>query len=106
MLGRAVKSLIIVSRAQGWDPTRILDQTTGEYGQSIENFDKPPNPAGTGDHCVGTLPDGIPDGWPNSYGNPEIGEPSVTWNAPDYGRETSKEGQRGGADPYAGKGKF
>ena len=79
--GAQVKALIIMSKNQGWDPTRIWDAKTQKYGDSIENFNKAPrvleNQAGTG-----KLPQGTPDSFPGDH--PPIpawdSEQAAPWN--------------------------
>lgn len=91
MQGDAVKALKILSRAKGWDPDRIWDAKTQSYEGSIENFNKPPqiyaNQAGTG-----RLPQGVPDTFPEAeqprYEENTLNDDGVTWNTPDYRRET------------------
>ena len=77
-LGQSGRSLII------WDPT-VIPAAEGPNGrkypeQSIANFNKAPDPAGTGDHCVGRLPEGVPDSFPKATDKPFTER--VSWNAP------------------------
>lgn len=68
--GNQSRALIMVSKAQGWDPTTI------EGGESLANWDK--DPRGQVHDPTGTLrrPDAV-DGY-----DVNIGTPKVTWNAP------------------------
>lgn len=96
-LGDQSKSLIIISKAKGWDPTVIPGVG------SIANFDKAPNPWELGNQSVGTLPEGSRDSYPQAE-EPRYNE-SMTFDVPDVSRETKNHATRG-ADPNAGKGGY
>ena len=95
--GNQSRSLIIASKMQGWDPTKI------EGGESIENFDAPAdinNRAGTG-----RLPGGTPNAWPNGYDVQIDTDPNAkNFQIGDPSRETENRASRD-ADPAVGLGR-
>lgn len=100
--GGESKSLIIMSKAQGFDPTRIWDPKTQSYGESIAEFNKAPelftNQAGTG-----KLPQGTPDSFAEDH--PAIGSPqSVPFNIPEGHDVPEKSRATKNSDPFAGMG--
>ena len=100
-LGDSIRALIIVSKAKGFDPTELP-----ELG-SIANFNKVPTMADQRDRIVGTLPDGIPDGWPDTHGPPPIpsvGKDEVDWNEPHQRDNVSRATKNADATPGGGWG--
>jgi hypothetical protein len=102
--GAQSKALIIVSKAKGWDPTKIYDRATDTYSEDISNFDKSPeiytNQAGTGQ-----IPGGKPIGWPDTFGPPPIpsvGKDETDWSEP--GQRDSVSRATRNSDPFAGMG--
>lgn len=106
-LGDQSKALRIISINKGWDPTVIPASTSPEGKQypeeSIANFDKAPDPWKLGDQSVGSLPQGVPDTFPDAKA-PDLRE-SKPFNSPDVSRE-NKNRASSGADPFSGKGGF
>ena len=85
------RSLIEISKTQGWDSTRIWDQEKGEYvGESLEPWDHPREPF---DRSLGSVPGGVPatSGIKDPTGGPEMNE-ETTWNHPELGRESTQNG--------------
>lgn len=102
--GAQVKALIIVSKAKGWDPTKIYDRATDSYSEDISNFDKAPelytNQAGTGQ-----LPGGKPMAWPDTFGpppTPSVGKDEKDWAEPGQRDNVSRATKN--ADPTPGGG--
>lgn len=93
MAGNQSRGLIAASKTRGWDPTVI----PGSPG-TLENFDK--DMGNLYGKPLGTLPDGVKDSYPDGY-DVTIGEPQVTWNTPDAGRE-NKDRRTTGAPPGPG----
>jgi hypothetical protein len=89
--GGISKGLIIASRMQGWDPTKIEGG-----GGDIENFDKAPklftNQAGTG-----RLPQGTPDSFPEDH--PSI-SPGGTPFEVGAGGKAQADRKTSGANPF------
>ena len=90
-LGGQTRGLILASKMAGWDPTKI------EGGESIANFDK--DPVAPRNDTTGTLPQGIPDSFPDDTESP-LGQ-RISFNAPDFGRERPRHTT--GADPTPGR---
>lgn len=87
MLGGQSRALIIASKLQGWDPTKIAPG-----GQSVANFDKDPSDPFT-HKTTGDLPGGSPDAWPDGYsmGGLRLGpNDPVSFRTPDVSRETAR----------------
>lgn len=108
-LGDSVKALVIMSKMQGWDPN-VIPPGKSLGGREfpavdISNFNKAPNPrqAGEiGDYCVGNLPEGISDSYPEDH--PSVEAPNYApFNIPDVGKENADR-RTSGADPYPGGG--
>jgi len=99
MQGDQVKALKILSRAKGWDPDKIYDAKAKSYGDSIENFNRPPqvftNQAGTGQ-----LPEGLHDSYPQAeeprYKENTTNNDGITWNTPQVSRETVNRATKNG----------
>ena len=53
----ASRSLIEISKTQGWDPTRIWDHEKGTYGESLLGWNHPREPFDAG---LGNVPGGVP----------------------------------------------
>ena len=117
MLGDQVKSLIIISRAKGWDPT-VIPEREGQPAESIANFDKSPQAWETSDasgqwavrntadplygaKSVGQLPEGIHGSYPQASQPQYSGEPGTDWeNVDAQGPNRASSG----ADPFSGMG--
>jgi hypothetical protein len=87
----AARSLIEISKTQGWDSTRIWDQEKGAYGESMIAWDHPREPFDKG---LGEVPGGLPavSGDKDPTGGPVMSE-QITWNYPDVSRESKEEGK-------------
>ena len=96
-LGDQVKALIIVSKAKDWDPTVILGT-----GDSIANFNKAPEPWGLGDHCVGKLPEGIPNTFPQAAYEFNPGQERMDWEHPAHNDGNAPIHHTNGSDPFPG----
>jgi hypothetical protein len=96
-LGDSARAQVIVAKAKGWDPNKIEGS-----GEDISAFNNVPDVAARGDFVVGNIPNlpthekGFPDGFDTN-----IGEPRVTFNAPDVGRENVNR-RTSGANPIPG----
>lgn len=86
----AARSLIEISKTQGWDSTRIWDQDKGEYGESLLAWDHAREPFDKG---LGEVPGGLPplSGSSDTSGGPKLNE-EVTFNHPDVSREAHVSG--------------
>jgi hypothetical protein len=98
-LGDMGRALRIMSLAQGWDPN-IIPAKDGKPEVNIGNFNKNPERPGDGDHCVGKLPEGTLDSYPQAE-EPRYDE-RISFNSPELRENKNNKG--GGKDPYAGMG--
>ena len=95
--GGLSKSLIIISKAKGWDPNQIAG------GENIENFNKAPDPwEPTGVKARGILPEGTSDSYPEDH-KPSMG---TDWEMPARNDGSMPEHSTKNADPFAGMGEF
>lgn len=105
MAGNQSRGLIQASITRGWDPRVIPGFDSG----ILPNFDKDQgnivsqgNPSG----CLGKLPDGTPDGWPD--GHDILGVPSPSPTSRDFQPAPQASGNNpkrtNGANPYPGFG--
>lgn len=76
MAGNQSRGLIQASKTRGWDPT-VIPARDGVAADSsiLPTFDRDQGNIAAdigspGDWCVGKLPGGTPDGWPNELGVP------------------------------------
>lgn len=88
----AARSLIEISKTQGWDATRIWDQEKGAYGESLLSWDHPRDPF---DRGLGQVPDSNP--LPETSGRKDPSEgpaltEETTFNHPDVSREARVSG--------------
>ena len=86
----AARSLIEISKTQGWDPTRVWDQSTGTYGESIEAWDHPREPF---DRGLGEVPGDLPAvrGSSDPTGGPAM-TASTPFEYPEVNREDRVSG--------------
>lgn len=84
------RSLIEISKTQGWDATRIWDQEKGAYGESMVAWDHAREPF---DRGLGELPQDAPahDQSNDVSGGPAMTE-SITFEYPDLSREAKVSG--------------
>jgi hypothetical protein len=96
-LGDQGKALRILSQARGWDPT-VIPARGGKPEVNIGNFDMAPSRPGDGDHCVGKLPEGVPDSYPQAE-TPRYDEITtkndVPWNAPELRSNVNRATKNG-----------
>lgn len=87
----AARSLIEISKVQGWDSTKIWDQAKGAYGESILSWDHPREPFARN---LGEVPGGLPahDQAQDTSGGPTMTE-QITFNHPDVSRESRVSGK-------------
>ena len=95
MQGDQSKALIILSKAKGWDPTRIYPN-----GPSIENFDMPPTVI-TNQARTGKLPQGVPDVFPDSIYEAKATMTNESFSTPAATEETKSRRSKN-ASPYDG----
>ncbi len=93
----AARSLIQISKTQGWDSTRIWDQEKGAYVESIEPWDHPREPFDR--TPMGNIPTGAPRedfgreaGSKDPTGGPTMSE-KVTFEYPEVSREAKVSGK-------------
>ena len=97
------RSLIIMSKAQGYDPTKIYDPVTKTYGESVEKFDQQPT-------VLGGFPNRLPGGPPNDAADdtPRVAlNTPIDWTGKDSDSMTVGPFRRraaGTSDPFAGMG--
>jgi len=100
MAGNQSRGLIAASKTKGWDPTEIPGM-----GGILPNFDRDQKNYGNdGDKCVGTLPEGTPEAWPDSLGNPPTPSPQAQDFQPQPQASGNENRRTSGADPYKGFG--
>ena len=103
------EDLIAISKQKGWDPTKIWNQETGKYEDSIADWDHPREPFSRG---LGDVPGGAPavnsggasigardprvPGGSGDPSEPSVLEERVTWNTP------GKSDQRANLKPDRG----
>lgn len=87
----AARSLIQISKTQGWDATRIWDQEKGAYVESVEAWDHPREPFSKN---LGEVPGGMPavKGDKDPTGGATMSQ-ETTWEYPDVGREARVSGK-------------
>lgn len=87
----AARSLTEISKTQGWDATRIWNQETGAYEESVLPWDHAREPFARN---LGEVPGGMPEvrGKTDPSGGPAMNE-EVTWNRPDVSREARVSGK-------------
>lgn len=117
MLGDQTKSLIIISKAKGWDPT-VIPAREGQPAVDLSNWDKSPQSWETSDAggewavrnrpievygtpSVGNLPEGDQAIYPQNTES-ALSE-KITFETPDALRE-NKDRSSSGADPFSGMG--
>ena len=85
------RSLIEISKTQGWDPTRIWDQEKGAYASdSQEEWHQAREPFDKG---LGGVPGGVPPvSGDNDPSNGPVLTEKITFNYPDLSRESRENG--------------
>lgn len=92
-LGGQSRALIIASKLMGWDPTVIP-----ETGESIANFNKEPDRVSH--DTTGTLPQGIPDTFPDA--DNQKGPQGVNWEHPTHNDGNLPIRHTKNANPFPG----
>jgi hypothetical protein len=95
------RSLIEISKMQGWDPTKVdgIDLSRFNVPSAVDNHVE------AGKYGVGELPGGNPDGWPDGYDSEHpqasISPGQTDFATPDAGRETANRATKN-ATPWNG----
>jgi len=97
------RSLIIMAKAQGYDPTKIYDPATKAYVADVGQFDQQPTVmGGFPNRLSGGPPNDADDDTPKVDNNTPIdftGEDKYSMTVGPFRRRASKP-----SDPFAGKG--
>lgn len=100
MAGGQSHALIIVSKAQGWDPT-VIPARDNLPAHSIANFDMDQARDPMTHKTTGELPQGIKDSYAEDHGNPGQGS---KWEYPANSNGNTPVRRTSGANPMPGGG--